>query len=349
MKKYKKLGIVLTFFLTGLIIAGDFSCNILGPHNPTGPDTTNNNFSWTTYRFGGNAASSYFKGVAIINDSDIWAVGQIYTTVDSIYNAAHWNGTAWNLTRIFFRTVCGQPGETAYPASAIIEFGPSDIWISAGDQITQWDGNTEKSITCLPVSFMVNRLWGRSADTVYAVGDGGNILRYYDGMWQQMSSGTTIDLRDIWGNSDGRTIWACGYSNDNSQSILLKYDGTSWKTVWSRSGSQFVYPYGYFVTSVWATDSLTLSSGRGVFRDTTQVVTLPWFPYCIRGDAENDIAVVGDEGMIWHWNGARWEQLNLQPNETLHSVAESKSMIVAVGVDNSVGLGAGLIYMGKRK
>lgn len=347
MKKNIYPGLILSLLIVGVLITGDFGCNILSPHNPAGPDTTTNNFTWTTYRFGGNAGSSYFKDVAIINDSDVWAVGQIYTTVDSIYNAAHWDGRAWALNRIQFLTFCGQQYTNSYPASSVLAFGSRDLWVTSGSQVVHWDGISWSAPLCIPIS--VNKLWGTSDKKIYAVGANGEIA-YYDGsVWQRMSSGTTIDLRDIWGSPDGKTIWACGYSNDNSQSILLKYDGASWKTVWSRSGSAFVYPYGYFVTSVWATDSLTLSSGRGVFRDTTQVATLPWFPYCIRGDAENDIVVVGDEGMIWHWNGARWEQLNLQSNETLFSIAESKTMIVAVGVDNSVGFGAALIYVGRRQ
>ena len=141
----------------------------------------------------------------------------------------------------------------------------------------------------------------------------------------------------------GRTGW----SNDDSQSILLKYNSTGWETVWSRNGNS-VPPYGYFATSVWAMDSLFLASGRGVFKDTTQVTILPWFPYRIRGTANNNIAVAGDEGMIWHWSGVDWKQLNLQSNQVLYSLAISKTMIVAVGSDFNIGFGAALIYLGKR-
>jgi len=51
----------------------------VGPPPPSGPDTTSHNLSWTQYTFGGagTAGSSYFNDVAIINDTDIWAVGQV--------------------------------------------------------------------------------------------------------------------------------------------------------------------------------------------------------------------------------------------------------------------------------
>ena len=64
------------------------------------PDTTSHNFTFTTYTFGGTGGSSYFKDVAIINDSDIWAVGAIYTSPETTYNAAHWDGNKWRLIQI---------------------------------------------------------------------------------------------------------------------------------------------------------------------------------------------------------------------------------------------------------
>jgi len=73
-------------------------------------DTTSHNFTWETYTFGGVNGSSYLKDVAIINENNIWAVGEIHTAetdqFDSNgvwvkpYNVVHWDGTSWELTRI---------------------------------------------------------------------------------------------------------------------------------------------------------------------------------------------------------------------------------------------------------
>ena len=47
-------------------------------------DTTSSNFIWQTYAFGSaTAGSSYLNDVAIINDTDIIAVGAVYLT-DSV-------------------------------------------------------------------------------------------------------------------------------------------------------------------------------------------------------------------------------------------------------------------------
>ncbi len=45
-------------------------------------DTTSHNFSWQTFEFGGEGGSSTFYDVAIIDENDIWAVGEIYTADD---------------------------------------------------------------------------------------------------------------------------------------------------------------------------------------------------------------------------------------------------------------------------
>ena len=48
--------------------------------------------------------------VAIIDENNIWAVGEIYLN-DSLgqpdptpYNAVHWDGISWNLKKIYFPT-----------------------------------------------------------------------------------------------------------------------------------------------------------------------------------------------------------------------------------------------------
>ncbi|GEM_PF-3371976 len=69
-------------------------------------DTTSHNFIWRIFTFGGKAGSSFLYAVAIIDENNIWAVGEIYLK-DSLenpdplpYNAVHWNGSEWELKRI---------------------------------------------------------------------------------------------------------------------------------------------------------------------------------------------------------------------------------------------------------
>ena len=101
-------------------------------------DTTSHDFSWTTYEFGGQGGSSAFYDVAIIDENDIWAVGEIYTkdtyTYDSLgnwidpYNAAHWDGEKWEL-----RWINGNGSKI----DIILAFGKNDIWFEG---LLHWDG-----------------------------------------------------------------------------------------------------------------------------------------------------------------------------------------------------------------
>jgi len=323
------------------------------PPPPSGPDTTSHNFTFTQYTFGGTGGSSYFKDVAIINDTDIWAVGTIYAFGDTMFNAAHWDGKKWKLLQIQFYTFCGQGHTGAYPIDAILALSGTEVWFASNSQMAIWKNDVQQNIMCLPAS--VYKIWAINGNAVYTVGPIGEIDFYNGTTWTIQSSGTTIDLRDVWGTADGSVVWACGYSNDDSKSILLKYDGANWKTVWSRDGTASIPPYGYFVTSMWGDTALFLSAGRAVFHattqppETTQVTTLPWFPYRIRASAENNIVVGGDEGMIWHYNGASWREINLHSGQPLYSIAVSKTMCVAVGTETSIGFGAALIYVGNHQ
>ncbi len=314
------------------------SNTIVPPDNP--PDTTSHNFAWTQYTFGGQGGSSYFKDVAIISDSNIWVVGKIRT--DSLtYNAAHWDGTSWELRRILFYTICGQPSRTAYPISSILAFGSNDVWIAMdGSQVVRWSANSQTATMCLPVSFSISKLWGTSANSMYAVGSAGTILYYNGTSWAVQQSGTTIDLRDVWGSADGRTVWACGYSLDLSQSCLLRYDLNTWTTIWLKQSNPD--PYGDLALTGWSSEKyLYVGADQGVYRSALtgvgsvqQVVALPSVPHGIRGSADNNIAVACDDQSIWHYNGATWlRQTASGVFKPLYSIAVSKNTIIGVGFD----------------
>ena len=68
-------------------------------------EPTSHNFTWQTWEFGQNSNSVLYD-VAIIDENNIWAVGEIYMN-DSLgnpdpnaYNAVHWDGNNWELKRI---------------------------------------------------------------------------------------------------------------------------------------------------------------------------------------------------------------------------------------------------------
>src|SRR3990172_9257403 len=106
-----------------------------------GPDTTSHNFMWTIDTLG-DGASSVLNDVAIVNDTLIYAVGEIYLKdstgqIDPLrYNLAIWNGTKWTLQRLPYNY---QGQQFVHPIQAVFDKGADDIWFG-GNGVIHWNG-----------------------------------------------------------------------------------------------------------------------------------------------------------------------------------------------------------------
>src|SRR4051812_40617907 len=76
-----------------------------------------------------------------------------------------------------------------------------------------------------PTMSKLHAVWAASASDVFAVGDGGTIVRRVSGTWTTMTSPTTNNLRGIWGLSSS-DVWA-----DGSAGTVVHFNGTSWSLV----------------------------------------------------------------------------------------------------------------------
>ena len=304
-------------------------------------DTTSHNFTWQTWTFGGIAGSSTLYDVAIIDENDIWAVGEIYM-LDSLgnpdpnaYNAVHWNGSEWKLLRLKFYTFCGQSSTGFYPTKSILAFSNNDIWITSGSQITHFDGLHQLSTDCIPVS--VNRLWGTDDDNIYAVGVTGNIAHYQNGVWSKIESGTTTSIKDIYGSisRDSSTFILCAVTNIASagdRKILRINDGIV---------NDFLWDTGRRVQSVWfKNDFIIYACGGGVFslkknNYWKEAAEIPlYYTEEIRGDDVNNIMAVGDFGLLAHFNGLNWKVFNEPLADIYYSCSVKSNIITAVGTKN---------------
>ncbi|MGA8265449.1 MAG: hypothetical protein WB779_13480 [Ignavibacteriaceae bacterium] len=186
-------------------------------------DTTSSNFTWQTFTFGAaNAGSSHLSDVAIIDENNIWAVGEIYMD-DSTgnpdplrYNGAHWDGNGWTVIRIPYYYQ-GQPYYN--PIQTVFAFGANDIWF-AGNGVLHWDGSQYVPVP-LPTNVwgqdQINKIWGSSSQDLYIVGNTGSIAHYNGSTWQKIESGTTTDIIDIWGVTNNSPLIYCTASNILSQ------------------------------------------------------------------------------------------------------------------------------------
>ena len=325
-------------------------------------DTTSHNFTFEMFTFGEEIGSSVLFDVAIINENNIWTVGDIWIKSDTSatgyikYNAVHWNGTEWKLHRIMFYTICGQYNRTPYPAKAIFVFNENDIWIAMdGDQIARMNGTVQVSVECLPYSFVINKIWGTSSNNLYVVGNSGNILHYNGMRWRRIESHTTLNINDIWGDYNPKTNeWEilavggnilAGYENcviqihSNNSTKRLNTEGAEWplRSTWFEAGGNYyiagsgIYQKHILNDNIWKND---------IFSITTYSTNR------IRGIEINDIAATGGAGELLHFNGYSWksfiDEVGIPGN--YYSTDINGNTIISVGQSSN----QAVITIGKR-
>ena len=322
-------------------------------------DTTSHNFTFETFTFGGTAGSSTLYDVAIINENNIWAVGEMYVADTSqngytLYNAVHWDGINWELKLIPFTGSCSA---VMYPPiRSIWAFSETDIWFARGGSLVHFDG-TNYYNDCNMNSLLtgsINKIWGSSSSDLYVVGNNGNIVHYNGTLWSRIESGTNLNVNDIWGDYNEKTdkweILAVASNKFlNEGKIILKIAGlicSELSTVglpWSLSSIWFKAERKYFV------------GGDGLYYKKTlneswvkDLTFIPIYKDRIRGTNLNNIVVSGSNGLLSHFNGMKWKHYinNELPyySGRLLSCDIKDNIIIAVGWKEI----QAIITMGKR-
>ena len=298
-------------------------------------DTTSHNFSWQTWSFGKHSSSVLYD-VAIINENNIWAVGEIYMK-DSLgnpdqhaYNAVHWDGSSWELKRIPY----DYHGTNFYhPIKAVFAFGQDNIWF-CGNGVIHWDGN---SFVPIPIPenvwgpYQMNKIWGTSSSDLYVVGNGGNIA-HYDGSplangWTKIESGTELTIGDIWGVKDSNggfiKFLAAGEKMFiiNQKNEVLKVNKE---------------PY-MFINSTWGiNDRIIYTAGNGIvlYKNNkwkklaeSETNTI----YFVKGDNYNNIMGLSSNFNIIHFNGYSWEFLKAGSINIYYRLEVKNNLAIAVG------------------
>lgn len=150
-----------------------------------------------------------------------------------------------------------------------------------------------------PVSTKLNGVFALSSDDVFAVGDGGVILRRTGGTWSVMTSGTTNNLRGVWAASASEA-WAVGASG-----TILKWNGSTWSPAGGpTTTTTYEAVWGSSATDVWAVggtrvDRYTGSGWTTYGRSATVLLD-------VSGTGPNDVWITGEGAYIQRWNGTAW-------------------------------------------
>lgn len=313
-------------------------------------DTTSHNFTFETFTFGQHSSSTLYD-VAIINENNIWAVGEIYMN-DSLgnpdqnaYNAVHWNGQNWEPKRIYYYGACS--AVTYPPLTAIWAFDANNIVVTNGGSIGWFNGNSV-NLDCRINPLLtgaINKMWGSSSNDLYAVGNNGNIAHYNGSRWTNIESGTTTNINDAWGIFDnGTSTVYCPVSsvfNPPQDKKILKITNDKVDSIsWDRDIG---------LNSAWTNnENFLYVCGEGVyvnkFGNWNEIVLQPVGTNSIRGNGINDIFIDGDYGFIAHFNGKSWHIYN---NNYLkgYSRLSFKGDIVAIAGNYQ---GKAIIEIGRR-
>jgi len=292
------------------------------PDNPVKPDnsdTTSHHVDWEIYTFGDHSSCS-LNDIAIIDENDIWAVGEIYL-YDSLgqkdpdrYNAVHWDGEKWEVKRI---TVEFREGVISPILKGITAFSASDIWIVSSLPI-YGDGQDWELFdvrTTVDPNLSLSKVWGNSSDNVYFVGRAGSIVHYNGQNWQKIESGTTLSIYDIYGaynsqKQDWEILAIASNVFNNEGCELLRIDGINVNTLdnnglaWSISGIWFVPNQKYYIVGHGIHQKDKLSDPQ--WNVYAPGVVTSYGSGSISGNGLNDIFVVGSYFEIVHYNGLSW-------------------------------------------
>ena len=318
------------------------------PVQTTTMDTTSHNIMWEVDTLSIASASRLFD-VAILSDTQLYAVGEYY--VDDLngqydpypYNLAIWNGKSWTRKRVEYEY---SPGMYSYSLLVwLYAFNPNDIWFSNS---VGWNGQSFYNIDVgIPVFYGIQawKMWGSPNGQTCIVGNGGTIACSWDHgiTWRKIESGTTVPLNDVWGGSNpyvGPQVMLIAASNKYSPGderlLRINQAGILDSIPWPMS----LRP----VASVWFDDYSKIFVcgggvheylGKGAWKEFTELPLI--LTNRIRGNAENDIFVVGDFGLVAHYNGMSW---HVYPEVALadgnyESLAVRGNTVMAVGLTGS--------------
>lgn len=288
----------------------------------TTPDTTSHAVQWALPDTLG--AMGVIRDVWVFSENDAWAVGEIYLAdsngkpnMEIPYNAAHWNGTMWKVKSI----KVNYHGNMITPTlTGIIAFSPTDIWTSSGVPVhgdgVSWTQYHLFDMGILPSNDgSLNKLWGPNTSNMFYVGNKGTIVHYFNGVWTKQQSNTTVDLQDIWGIDESH-VWASGRNTADGRSVVLEYDGKSWRILYDNLNKPPLSFYAF--KSVWTDrpDRIFLAGGshshvlklkENVFQN-MNIPQQEWVAFNLRGLDRRDLFQVGSGAEIFHFNGAGWNK-----------------------------------------
>jgi hypothetical protein len=315
--------------------------------NPPPPalvyDTTSHNLSWVADTLGDYELNDVWGTDA----NNIYGVGRVALHgqgFDSSRCVIRWTGTQW----VYVPDIAlGQRYDLANYATAIYGFGQNDFWVAKasipnsydtlGYPITHFDGQQWKTYHAPPptpfdpIGYIndVRAMWGSDPQHLWAVGDSGLVYFWNGSVWtKQQTPQAAYDTQLISVHGFSSTeVYACGMSVSINQGIILKYDGTSWKTM----ALGFPFPDENHIDNslqgiycgkwqmgniteqrIWVVGLNIYAWDKVMYPDSVhwkRVLVPSSRRYAgINGDGGGNVFLGGIYGAFAHWNGVSWKE-----------------------------------------
>ncbi|MCD4652906.1 hypothetical protein K8T06_03120 [bacterium] len=273
--------------------------------------------------------------------TDIWCVSEnsVYAIADNLW---HFDGEFWS--KVENTTFDGQgPTEMVYVSDDEMHF--------IGDgKICKWDGSELKYIEWITQRYL-RACWGSYPDRFFAAGEecfkyeNGEFtqveapeirtvlefgpdsvfalssfeLNYWDGVsWELIGEFPHEEalFTDIWGQSSD-DVWITGYTNYYGQIIMSHWDGETLEDIFLSESIQEGYwdVWGLDPACLWVIDDMsiyqfdsTVPSIETIYTHHDHKVNLN----DIYGFSEDDIYVACDKGVMLHWDGVDWNEIQVE-------------------------------------
>jgi hypothetical protein len=202
----------------------------------------------------------------------------------------------------------------------------------------------------------INRIWASNSRDVQMVGYSGAIVRYVNGNWEKVESGTMLPVQDMWGGTNGSSTEIVAVASNldvlPTGKALFRIQGSTASPVSTVGLHDFLRGIWGIPARRWYVVGAGIYRSRGPLSDPRWEGSVGgitgYESWAVRGTGLADVFVVGASGDIVHFNGSTWKSYQLQTalsNGVFTAVAVRGRAVIAVGI----GSARGAVAIGRRQ
>lgn len=175
-----------------------------------------------------------------------------------------------------------------------------------GGVLLFYDGQDFKDPTASPTHEQLNDIWGASDSVAFAVGNKGTLLKYEQGAWKSIATGSTQNFNGVWGTSEN-DVYIVG-----NLGTILHYENGVLQVMDSPTSLDLRAIQGTakdYIVAVGTSGMIIRYNGTSWSKINTSVSSYNFNDLWLKDN--NTIYVVGDSGAIYigDGNAANWSKI----------------------------------------